>query len=620
MPSPMTLIRTATPLVALVCCTWLLSDRISAVEIAGIPEVLRQIPPRAVLLSLAFTALSMWAIGRYDVVAHRHLDTGQSTRNARRAGVVAIALCQTLGFGLFTGALARWRMLPGLSGFDALRLSGFVATSFIASLCIIGAGSVVVLQGPDMLFLPALALLGAVPLLALGLLVFPVIRIGGVQFTLPSLKAVCAILCWTLADTVAACLALYVLLPGTDLSFAAFFPVFLLALGAGLITGTPGGVGPFELTLLTLLPGVPQGPLLAALVCYRITYYAVPAILAMTAMMRPCAPQRTPAPNPIDALHRAPRSEVGIIRQNAGRVLHGKRGAVACMTGTQALVALCDPIRGGMRDLLPDLCADARRRNLIPLLYKTNARCAVEARSAGWQALHIADEAVICPITFTLGSARHRQLRRKLRAAQKSGISITSPPKLPWQDLARIDASWQDIHGAARGGTMGRFCPSYLSDQKVLIAWRDARPVAFVSFHISDREWCLDLMRQGADAPDGTMHALVHHALDAARQGGIARLSLAATPACPNPHSAVMRWLAQHIVKRAGGPGLRQFKSAFAPYWQPLYAASPTRTGLTLGLLDVARAVHRPDPLIPSPVHKPHNEDENYELVSITAP
>ncbi len=263
--------------------------------------------------------------------------------------------------------------------------------------------------------------------------------------------------------------------------------------------------------------------------------------------------------------------------------------------------------------MLAALRLSATRSNRVACVYKCTARTAVAARRGGWHVTHVADEAVLTPARFDLQTPARRSLRRKLRHAQKSAITIVSPSAdhLPLHHLTAIDADWLARNGTARTGTMGHFCPEYIADQRVFVAFKDARPVAFVSFHHSARQWCLDLMRSTHDMPDGTMHALICAALVKAHLEGALTLSLAATTACPDPQLAWMRALFQRISIRNGSPGLRQFKSSFAPRWQPLYAAAPNLTSLGLALADIARAVHLPTPRTCA---APHEQHEEYEL------
>ena len=101
-------------------------------------------------------------------------------------------------------------------------------------------------------------------------------------------------------------------------------------------------------------------------------------------------------------------------------------------------------------------------------------------------------------------------------------------------------------------------------------------------------------MRVLPDAPDGTMHALVDHAIRVAASRDIARLSLAAAPAHPGGATALERNLRGRFFRHGGGAGLRQFKSCFAPDWQPRFMAAPDRAQLTLAALDLIRAVRAP--------------------------
>jgi hypothetical protein len=86
--------------------------------------------------------------------------------------------------------------------------------------------------------------------------------------------------------------------------------------------------------------------------------------------------------------------------------------------------------------------------------------------------------------------------------------------------------------------------------------------------------------------------------------------------ACPDPHSRFFRWAARQAVLKAGGTGLRQFKSTFAPDWEPRYAAAPSPLALVIGLADITREVHQPNAIYKTKPQEFHNFDEYYELVS----
>lgn len=598
-------VRTVLPLAIGAGCLWLLAGRLSTFDPLLMWQSFRSVTPAEWILSGLFTLLSFWALGRYDAVIHRHLRTGVSERDAQLSGMSSIALAQVLGLGVVTGALARWRLLPVLGPVRAAQVTAAVSASFLLAWAIITAIACLLLARnllPGWLALCGLIL--AVALSALSLLL-PEIRFSRWKFRLPSLQAICAIGFFALIDTVAAAVVLYILLPA-GISFLSLLPAFLIALGAGLFAGTPGGVGPFELMMLALLPVLPESEMMGGILAFRLIYYAVPALLAAFHVMRfrsvSDAGERHHVPRAVPELliDHAPRSECGIARQNGARLLGCARTGGIVVSTPQSLTMLFDPLAGDLKALLPGLTSAARGSNRIPLVYKCTSRQAVQARSSGWQVARVADEAVIAPGTFSLDGPCHRQLRRKLRQASKAGVTVSSPQDLPLACMAGLDAAWKKTHGLARGLSTGRFAPSYVAHQRVYCAWAGGKLIAFATFHCNHHEMCLDLMRHGPGLPDGTMHLLICSAIDDARQDGIP-LSLAAMPAIVSGEHRFLSHIRSHIARRSGGDGLTRFKESFAPRRVPLYMAAPSRASLILGAIDLALAMRRPaetaDPL-----------------------
>jgi phosphatidylglycerol lysyltransferase len=255
----------------------------------------------------------------------------------------------------------------------------------------------------------------------------------------------------------------------------------------------------------------------------------------------------------------------------------------------------------GRAQALAALSATARAEGRFPCLYKTGARMAATARQSGWTVRRIAAEAWLRPAQFTLSGPDRAGLRRKLRRADRAGVSAgaaTGP--LPLEEMAEVAAHWARAHGGERGFSMGRWCPQYVGAQRVFLAWHQGRLIAFLTLHDSPAEWTLDRLRSLPGSPDGTMHALLAAAIDAARDAGIPRLSLAAVPRAPRRQRA----------GRRPDSGLTRFKTAFAPQWEPLYLCAPSPCALAVTAADIARAILRPAPLASAPplAHFPSNE------------
>ncbi|NIZ08655.1 DUF2156 domain-containing protein [Pseudooceanicola sp. HF7] len=597
--------RLALPLTIGAVCLWLLAGRLSSLEPAHLWDAFRAVQAPQWAAAVAATALSFWALGRYDAVMHRHLRTGVSDTEAQVSGASAIAFAQVLGLGVVTGTLARWKLVPGLGAMRAAQVTAAVSLSFLLAWAVVtGLACLVLAPGLLPVGLALMALFLGLGLPALSLFV-PQLRLGRWRLRIPSLHAIAAIAFFAVIDTFAAAVALHVLLPGA-VPFTLLLPCFLLALGAGLFGSTPGGVGPFELTLLALLPQVAEAELMATILAFRLVYYAAPATIALGYAMaqglhrarhwEDHVPRRhVPRDIPELLLDLAPRSECGLARQNGARMLGTSHNSALVIDTPQSLTLLFDPLCGPLKPLLPRLAAAARSSNRIAVAYKCSARNAVGARDLGWKCLRVADEAIVMPQDFTLEGSRFRQLRRKLRNAEKAGISVTRARQLPFDQMAALDLSWSAEHGQARGLSTGRYDPDYVADQRCYLAWRGEKLVAFVTFHENRQQLCLDLMRHGADLPDGTMHLLITAALQDARAEGLP-LSLAAMPARDLREHPLMARLRNRIARQSGGAGLIRFKDSFAPRRIPLYMTAPSHLSLILAAADLALAMRRPAP------------------------
>lgn len=246
-------LRTMTPLLIMASCIWALAHAIDVSIINTIPDLLGCLPLGSFGLAALFCAVSFWAVARYDALAHRHFDTDTKTAQAHRCGFAAIAVAQTVGFGVVTGAAVRWRMLPHLTMARALQLSSFVSMTFMLSLGFLTALTCTFLSAPAWLTAPSVLALITLPLDFLWLSFAPLGAALRQKRVIPSIRASRAIVGWAALDVSAAAMALYLLIPSVELSFATFLPVFRLALGAALLSGSPGGAGPIRISAAKLV-------------------------------------------------------------------------------------------------------------------------------------------------------------------------------------------------------------------------------------------------------------------------------------------------------------------------------------------------------------------------------
>jgi phosphatidylglycerol lysyltransferase len=600
---------------------WLLVGKVSDISIENIHLQLLTVSAQQWLTAALATAASFWAIGHYDGAIHRHLAIGTPPATARQAGAAAIAVSQTLGLGIITGAIVRWRMLPDQTLWQAAKITSLVTLFFLSAWAIVTAITVAIL--PNAPFKPvASCILALPPLIVMVCAAAPRLR----SLPWPNLFTTACLLAFAAIDTLAAALALWLMCPpDLALPFVTLLPAFLIAFGAGLLSGTPGGVGAFEITLLALLPAMAEAPLLAAVLAWRIVYFAAPALIGAAVTIRGPSGNghKTRVSAPCNGLTaNAKRAETGLLAQGHLQLI-GVGYDVAWLTGRtpHCLIGLLDPLSAhpgasgeptDLKQAIATLIDTARSESKLPVIYKCTARTAVAARRLGLALRPIAREAWLDPRAFALNTPPRAGLRRKLRRATAAGITIsTAPPD--WPQLASIAKQWAQNHGGERGFSMGRFDRNYLSGQRLYVAYQGLSPVAFASFHAGKFEWTLDLMRHTSNAPDGTMQALIAQAIADAATLQLPRLSLSAVPlaALIPPPTA---WIAALIHGALGGnqTGLAQFKSSFVPKWQTLYLAAPHKPGLALAGAEIAREVRSPPPLRPSS----HHHHEQYEIAS----
>jgi phosphatidylglycerol lysyltransferase len=574
----------------------LLAQRLQEIEPVLVLRALGAVEPWHWVAAMLATWASFRAVAGYDVALHRHLGTGLAAAPAGRAGFAAIAIGQTVGLGVVSGALVRWRMLPDLGLAGALRLTLTVALSFLAAW--------------GVLTLVVLALVSDPPVsrfALVGLLLVPFAVGAGLVWPrpwVPNLMTQGRLLSLAAVDCLGAGLALWLLLP-VDLGFAAFLPVFLLALGAGLVSGAPAGLGAFEIVLVGLLPGSGAEALLAGLLAWRLIYYALPA-LAGAGVALLTRPEATPAA----VWYPAPRiAEAGLAAQ--GEFSMHPAGCLAATT-PHGLVALGEVAHLGR------FRAAAGAEGRWPVLYKAGPRAATRARAAGMAVLPIAREAWLQPQSFRLDLPARAGLRRKLRRAEAAGVVATLDLQPDWAALSRVNAAWVAARGAEHGFSMGRFAPDYLAGQRLIVARHGDRILGFASFHAAKlaqgEVWTLDLLRPAPTAPDGTAQALILAALHAARAAGVTRLSLAAVPiGCTGSERGLVARIGRRLAPDAMA-GLAQFKTGFAPDWQRLYIAGPSLGALALVGWEIWGRVRHPPPL--AKLSRRPTQHAEYEIAS----
>ena len=250
-------------------------------------------PAHQLALAVLATFGSYAALVCYDWTALRYVGKLLPWRSIALGGGCAYAVSNAVGLGAVSGGAVRFKIYgaAGLHAADIARVTLFCVGSFGIGIHFVGVAALVInphvlaalvgLSPDTMRWLGIAILAGMAGVAAAAFVRKTPLLIGRWRVSLPGPRLALQQLAISVADIMFAGLALYVLLPGGTMPFAAFLTIYSVATLAGLASHVPGGVGVFEgVILLALRDRAPPEAITAALLVYRGIYYLMPLIIA----------------------------------------------------------------------------------------------------------------------------------------------------------------------------------------------------------------------------------------------------------------------------------------------------------------------------------------------------
>ena len=236
-----------------------------------------------------------FALSLYDYLALHYVGESQKVVwwKWMLAGMLGFAISNNAGHAVVSGGAIRYRLytrwrIRGGDIVKMLTISGFTYFLGCAAIVVIGyflipadvfeqsSGANI---GLSTLFLFCLAAIIAYFAITV---VFrkKSIKIGKLQFDVPSTKMAILQMLLGIVDGILAGLVLYFcLIPFWDIPFGTYIGLFVVAQTTGVFSQVPGGIGVFESIFLIALPdSVDKAAVFGALLTYRIIYYVLPLI------------------------------------------------------------------------------------------------------------------------------------------------------------------------------------------------------------------------------------------------------------------------------------------------------------------------------------------------------
>ena len=273
---------------------WFLHRELAGISLAAILSHIRSVPTWSLIAASGFAVCSYAVLTGYDAVALRYLGRDIPYRQSALTSFMAFAVGHNVGVASLSGGSIRYRMytLAGLNASEVARLIVFISSTFGIgasallgiSLLLMPATQTAILRLPAPVAQVAGYVLLSVPFLYVALTMLRVspVRFGNWSISIPSTRIAVAQVGIAAADIMFAAATLFVLLePQLHIGFLSFLGIFMLALGAGVVSNVPGGIGVFEAVLVAALPHVELPALLGTIIIYRLIYYVGPLILAL---------------------------------------------------------------------------------------------------------------------------------------------------------------------------------------------------------------------------------------------------------------------------------------------------------------------------------------------------
>jgi phosphatidylglycerol lysyltransferase len=277
---------------------WFLHRELAGVSIASVVSHARSVPLSTLLASVALAICSYATLTGYDALGLRYLGREIPYRQSALTSFMAFAVGHNVGVASLSGGSIRYRMytLAGLTAAEVARLVVFISVTFgVGAAGLLGAALLLMPNAELALFSAPRALLKAIACLLIAIpfaylavtaMRRSTVQIGHWSIELPAPGIALGQVAVAVIDILFASATLYVLLgPTLQIGYFPFLGAYMLAMGAGVISNVPGGIGVFEAVLVAAFPGVEPGALLGTILLYRLIYYVVPLLFALTLLV-----------------------------------------------------------------------------------------------------------------------------------------------------------------------------------------------------------------------------------------------------------------------------------------------------------------------------------------------
>jgi len=277
---------------------WVLVQRIEQIDFDEVVQHLGAVPMPIVIAALFCSAGVYTTVGLYEGIAVRLASGRNLRRQAFRTAVIANPLGRAIGVAMVSGGALRYRMYApeGLSIRQVGAIILLVAMPYVFGVgWLIDLSLLLHLKDAARAFQLPVAVVAVFGVLGLakdvGWLAFVASRkepitIRGQSLRLPSLRDALVQIAFGLVQISLMTTILYLFMPPElNMTWPAFVAIYCLSFVAGQMSNVPAGLGVLEAALFLLLPHVPAGKLVGAVLAYRAVYELIPLGVALLLLL-----------------------------------------------------------------------------------------------------------------------------------------------------------------------------------------------------------------------------------------------------------------------------------------------------------------------------------------------
>lgn len=277
---------------------WVLVERIEQIDFDLVLQDLRAVPVPIMLAALLCSAGVYTTVGLYEGIAVRIASGRNLRRQAFRTAVIANPLGRAIGVAMASGGALRYRMYApeGLSIRQVGAIILLVAMPYVFGVgWLIDLSLLLHLQDAARAFNLPVAVVAVFGVLGLvkdvGWVAFVASRkapitIRGQSIRLPSLRDALVQIAFGLVQISLMTTILYLFMPPElNMTWPAFVAIYCISFVAGQVSNVPAGLGVLEAALFLMLPHVPPGKLVGAVLAYRAVYELIPLGVALLLLL-----------------------------------------------------------------------------------------------------------------------------------------------------------------------------------------------------------------------------------------------------------------------------------------------------------------------------------------------